>query len=149
MANPAYCSGASDGTATAFATSGGGLDRQASLAKVDVVVNATGLGSFKLGGVEDGSMYPARGQTVLVGNEAPFMGCTSGTSDGDEERCYAMTRAAGRFLFLFTLYVFLVSFVPDFWRLGLGLCIGYMVRAGVLCLEFGYREEQIGWHGLM
>lgn len=40
-------------------------------------------------------MYPARGQTVLVRNEAELMCETSGTDDGDEEVCYLMQRAAG------------------------------------------------------
>ncbi|PKS09296.1 hypothetical protein jhhlp_003910 [Lomentospora prolificans] len=60
-----------------------------------VVVNATGLGALKLGGVEDQSMVPARGQIVLVRNEAPHMVVTSGTEDGGAEVCYIMTRAAG------------------------------------------------------
>jgi glycine/D-amino acid oxidase-like deaminating enzyme len=33
---------------------------------VDIVVNATGLGAKTLLGVEDGEVYPGRGQTVLV-----------------------------------------------------------------------------------
>lgn len=60
-----------------------------------IVVNATGLGALKLGGVEDQSMVPARGQIVVVRNEAPYMIATSGTEDGGVEVCYAMTRAAG------------------------------------------------------
>lgn len=40
---------------------------QARLSKdVAAVFNCTGLGSYYLGGVEDKSMYPTRGQTVLV-----------------------------------------------------------------------------------
>ena len=34
--------------------------------KVDVVVNASGLGAQTLIGVEDAKVYPGRGQTVLV-----------------------------------------------------------------------------------
>lgn len=60
-----------------------------------IVVNATGLGAMKLGGVEDKTMAPARGQVVIVRNEAPRMVATSGTEDGDKEVCYIMTRAAG------------------------------------------------------
>jgi len=60
-----------------------------------VIVNATGLGALKLGGVEDKEMVPARGQIVLVRNESPFMVATSGTEDGEAEACYIMTRAAG------------------------------------------------------
>jgi len=33
---------------------------------VDVVVNCTGLRASNLGGVEDQTMYPTRGQTILV-----------------------------------------------------------------------------------
>lgn len=49
----------------------------------------------KLGGVEDKKIFPARGQTVLVRNEADKMMDVSGTDDGDGEACYVMTRAAG------------------------------------------------------
>lgn len=60
-----------------------------------VVVNATGLGAMKLGGVEDGTMAPARGQVVMVRNEAPYMVATSGTEDEAADVCYIMTRAVG------------------------------------------------------
>ncbi|KAK3174375.1 hypothetical protein OEA41_001619 [Lepraria neglecta] len=64
--------------------------------KADLVLNCTGLSAGKLGGVEDKNMVPARGQTVLVGNEGDgLMYGTSGTDDGDEEVCYTMGRAAG------------------------------------------------------
>lgn len=63
--------------------------------KIDVVVNATGLGSFRLGGVTDQTMTPIRGQTVVVRNVAPYMMCISGTDDAEDEACYMMTRAAG------------------------------------------------------
>ncbi|KAF4967417.1 hypothetical protein FSARC_5030 [Fusarium sarcochroum] len=59
-----------------------------------IIVNATGLGSLKLGGVRDTNMMPARGQIVLVRNEAPMFG-TSGTEDEPSDICYSMTRAAG------------------------------------------------------
>ncbi|KAH6857847.1 FAD dependent oxidoreductase [Alternaria alternata] len=61
----------------------------------DIVVNATGLSSAKLGGVEDKSCYPIRGQVVVVRNVAPAMICVSGTDDGDDQACYMMTRAVG------------------------------------------------------
>ncbi|CAK1358617.1 unnamed protein product [Cercospora beticola] len=61
----------------------------------DLIINATGLSSLKLGGVEDKKVYPARGQIVLVRNEPGFMASTSGTDDGDDEACYIMQRAAG------------------------------------------------------
>lgn len=63
--------------------------------KADVIVNCTGLSAGKLGGVNDEKMMPARGQTVLVRNEADVMCSNSGTDDGDGEVCYTMQRAAG------------------------------------------------------
>lgn len=63
--------------------------------KVDLVVNCTGLGAARLGGVEDTSVVPARGQIVVVRNDAGKMMDISGTDDGDGEACYIMTRAAG------------------------------------------------------
>ncbi|OAA57161.1 FAD dependent oxidoreductase [Cordyceps fumosorosea ARSEF 2679] len=63
--------------------------------KVDVIVNASGLGSRTLGGVEDEDMIPIRGQIVLVENESPSMYNISGTDDGAGEVSYVMTRAAG------------------------------------------------------
>lgn len=62
---------------------------------IDLVVNCTGLGAAKLGGVQDSSVVPARGQIVLVRNVADKMLATSGTDDGEDEACYVMTRAAG------------------------------------------------------
>ncbi|CAG9940399.1 unnamed protein product [Clonostachys rosea f. rosea IK726] len=59
-----------------------------------LIINATGLGSLKLGGVEDTKMAPARGQVVIVRNEAPMTGL-SGTDDDANDACYVMTRAAG------------------------------------------------------
>jgi D-amino-acid oxidase len=63
--------------------------------KVDLVVNCTGLMASRLGGVEDKSVVPARGQIVLVRNDAGKMMDISGTDDGKDEACYVMTRAAG------------------------------------------------------
>lgn len=59
------------------------------------MVNCTGLMASTLGGVEDKSVYPARGQIVIVRNDAGKMLSLSGTDDGDDEACYVMTRAAG------------------------------------------------------
>lgn len=61
----------------------------------DLVVNCTGLMASKLGGVEDKTVVPARGQIVVVRNSAPAMYGMSGTDDGPDEACYIMTRAAG------------------------------------------------------
>lgn len=63
--------------------------------KVDVVINCTGLMASRLGGVMDSSVVPARGQIVVVRNDAGKMMDISGTDDGDGEACYVMTRAAG------------------------------------------------------
>ncbi|KIV91649.1 hypothetical protein PV10_06165 [Exophiala mesophila] len=63
--------------------------------KVDLVINCTGLMACRLGGVEDQSVVPARGQIVIVRNDAGKMLDISGTDDGDDEACYIMTRAAG------------------------------------------------------
>ncbi|KAF5676599.1 d-amino-acid oxidase [Fusarium heterosporum] len=66
--------------------------------KANIIINATGLGSLKLGGVEDTTVAPARGQVVVVRNETPsnlplFM-CSSALDESGEE-IYAMQRAAG------------------------------------------------------
>lgn len=64
---------------------------------VNVIVNCTGLGARNLGGVEDISLIPARGQIVVVRNETidRKMINISGTDDGQDEACYIMSRAAG------------------------------------------------------
>lgn len=64
-------------------------------AKADLIMNCTGLSSLHLGGVEDKLLYPARGQTVLVRNDAGCMHTRSGNDDGLDELTYIMTRAAG------------------------------------------------------
>ncbi|KAB8760586.1 hypothetical protein FH972_026578 [Carpinus fangiana] len=63
--------------------------------KASVVINCTGLGALKLGGVEDTKMYPARGQIVVVRNDPKVMMSISGTDDGGDELVYMMHRAAG------------------------------------------------------
>lgn len=63
--------------------------------RVDVIVNASGLGAQALGGVKDDTMIPIRGQIVLVENESSSMYNISGTDDGPEEVSYVMTRAVG------------------------------------------------------
>ena len=77
--------------------------------KADVIVNCTGLSALKLGGVKDEKMVPARGQTVLVRNEADAMYGTSGTDDSDDEVCYMMRRAAGEHTNDNHLHFFLIS----------------------------------------
>ncbi|KAF3076449.1 hypothetical protein CFAM422_001662 [Trichoderma lentiforme] len=61
----------------------------------NIIINATALGSLKLGGVEDTTMTPARAQIVLVRNECHPMIATSGTDDSATEITYIMQRAAG------------------------------------------------------
>ncbi len=63
--------------------------------RADVVVNCTGLSSAKLGGVEDSTVFPARGQIVVVRNDPGVMSTVSGTDDGSDEATYIMHRAAG------------------------------------------------------
>jgi D-amino-acid oxidase len=71
------------------------LSRTGGQRPADIVINTTGLGSLKLGGVADTTMAPARGQIVLVRNESTPMLSTSGTEDGVKEVLYVMQRAAG------------------------------------------------------
>ncbi|EAQ87518.1 hypothetical protein CHGG_04137 [Chaetomium globosum CBS 148.51] len=64
--------------------------------RADLVVNASGLLACRLGGVMDATVIPARGQIVLVRNEAAgIMPTTSGCADGDDEVVYVMQRALG------------------------------------------------------
>lgn len=63
--------------------------------KAGFIINTTGLGSLKLGGVADTAMAPVRGQIVLVRNEFTPMFASSGTEDGPTEILYLMQRAAG------------------------------------------------------
>jgi glycine/D-amino acid oxidase-like deaminating enzyme len=60
----------------------------------DIIVNATGLGSKVLKGVEDSTLFPARGQTVLVANDPGYMMAVTAGRD-DRKLGYCMTRAAG------------------------------------------------------
>lgn len=61
----------------------------------DLIVNCTGLSSIRLGGVQDTTLYPARGQIVVVRNDPGIMVSASGTDDGPDEAVYIMHRAAG------------------------------------------------------
>lgn len=62
----------------------------------DILVNATGLGSKTLKGVEDSTLFSARGQTVLVENDPGYMMATTSGRDG-KKLGYCMTRAAGKY----------------------------------------------------
>ena len=64
-------------------------------AKADFIINCTGLSALKLGGVEDQSLVPVRGQIVIVRNDPGGIFSLSGSDDGPEEPVYMMTRAAG------------------------------------------------------
>ncbi|KAI9801757.1 MAG: hypothetical protein M1825_003129 [Sarcosagium campestre] len=64
--------------------------------KADIIVNCTGLGASRLGGVEDKDIIPARGQIVIVRNSPGAMLGISGCDDGEDETMYIMERAAGR-----------------------------------------------------
>lgn len=63
--------------------------------KAHVIINCTGLSAARIGGVEDKTVIPARGQIVLVRNEPGAMFSISGCDDGEDEVAYIMTRAAG------------------------------------------------------
>jgi D-amino-acid oxidase len=65
--------------------------------KADLIVNCTGLLASKLGGVEDKSVYPVRGQLVVVRNEAACLFTTSGTDDGPYDTMYVQPRMGGKF----------------------------------------------------
>lgn len=60
-----------------------------------LMINCTGLSSATLGGVEDKSLIPARGQIVVVRNDPGAMFSISGCDDGQDEVAYIMMRAAG------------------------------------------------------
>lgn len=53
------------------------------------------MGARNLGGVNDKTVNPARGQIVLVRNDPGVMASTSGTDDDPDETVYIMHRAAG------------------------------------------------------
>jgi D-amino-acid oxidase len=61
----------------------------------DMVINCTGLMASTLGGVNDKTVVPARGQLVFVRNDPGMTVGTSGTDDGEEESVYYMKRACG------------------------------------------------------
>lgn len=63
--------------------------------KADLVVNCTGLSSRTLGGVDDKTLYPGRGQVVVVRNPIKEMSSISGCDDGEDETVYTMMRADG------------------------------------------------------
>lgn len=81
--------------ATAALDTGTGARAEAT---ADIVVNCTGLLASRLGGVEDASVRPVRGQLVIVENESRGMFSLSGDAAMDEEvgeNCYIIGRPAG------------------------------------------------------
>ena len=80
---------------TDVAVSPGTDPRSCARYKPDVIVNCTGLGARVLGGVNDVSLHPVRGQVVLVRNDSGGIHSLSGTDDDDTEMTYIMARAAG------------------------------------------------------
>lgn len=63
--------------------------------RADLIINCTGLSASKLGGVEDPTVTPIRGQIVVVRNDPKAIFSISGCDDGPEEGAYVMSRAAG------------------------------------------------------
>lgn len=59
-----------------------------------IIVNATGLGASKLGGVEDKNVYPNRGQTIHVRNECSKIYAKGIRPRGQETR-YVIPRPYG------------------------------------------------------
>lgn len=115
----------------------------------DLIVNCTGLGASTLGGVLDKTVVPARGQIVLVRNDAGGkMIDLSGTDDGDGEACYVMTRAAGGGTILGG------SYQKGNWesQVDAGLAVRIMTRAVRACPELtggrGIEHLDIVRHGV-
>ena len=64
--------------------------------KASIVLNCTGLGAATLGGVQDSTVYPARGHVVLLRNDTGGrITFVSGTDDGPDETTYIMQRPGG------------------------------------------------------
>jgi D-amino-acid oxidase len=61
----------------------------------DLIVNCTGLLASRLGGVEDKTVFPVRGQIVLVRNDPGVMFTSSSCGGAADEVIYVMKRAAG------------------------------------------------------
>ena len=64
----------------------------------DIVVNYTGLLAARLGGVEDNSLIPERGQLVIVENESHGLFSFTGDEDMHKdvgECCYIIERPGG------------------------------------------------------
>ena len=71
------------------------VDLHSSGQKANISINCTGLMAFKLGGVEDKSVYPASGQLRIVKNYFEGLFTTSGSDDGPFETIYVQPRMGG------------------------------------------------------
>lgn len=67
----------------------------ASSTPADLVINCTGLMARNLGGVEDKTVIPARGQVVVVRNDPGVMATISNTDSKNNEMAYMMSRPGG------------------------------------------------------
>jgi D-amino-acid oxidase len=63
--------------------------------EADVVINCTGLLASRLGGVNDKTVVPARGQTIIVRNSPGYMYGSTSMEDKEDELAYCMERASG------------------------------------------------------
>lgn len=61
-----------------------------------VIINCCGLHASSLNGVNDPTVVPVRGQTVLVRQEVEGMVTCASTDDADDELVYVMQRAGGK-----------------------------------------------------
>ena len=67
--------------------------------KAQLVVNCTGLMARNLGGVEDKTVVPARGQVVVVRNNPGIMTTVSKSASVKfDEMAYMMCRPGGKYL---------------------------------------------------
>jgi D-amino-acid oxidase len=67
-----------------------------SLRPADAVINCTGLLASKLGGVQDASVHPVRGQLIVARGSVWGLITTSGTDDGPTDTMYVMPRGQGK-----------------------------------------------------
>jgi D-amino-acid oxidase len=68
----------------------------------DAVINCTGLLASRLGGVQDASVYPVRGQLIVARGSVWGLITTSGTDDGPTDTMYVMPRGRGESTQLFS-----------------------------------------------
>ncbi|KAF2026866.1 D-amino-acid oxidase, partial [Setomelanomma holmii] len=61
----------------------------------EALINCTGLLASKLGGVQDTSVYPVRGQLIVARGSVWGLITTSGTDDGPTDTMYVMPRGKG------------------------------------------------------